>query len=156
MGAFSPHPIITKELEARIITEIIEPVIHGMRLEGHEYSGFLYAGLMIDDKGNPKTLEFNCRFGDPETQPIMLRLESDLAELIMHGINGTLDQATAMWSNKSSVGIVLAAHGYPDSPQKNDIIYGLENVTRLSTVKVFHSGTKLNGANNIVTNGGRV
>jgi phosphoribosylamine--glycine ligase len=153
MGAFSPSPIVDKKLHDRVIKEIIQPVIDGMKNAGHEYSGFLYAGLMVDSKGNPKTLEFNCRFGDPETQPIMLRLESDLVDLIEAGLEQKLDTIDAVWSNKFAIGVVLASSGYPDSPQKDDIISGLGNIA--SDIKVFHSGTSIK-ENKIYTAGGRV
>ena len=153
MGAFSPSPIVDQKLHDRVIKEIIQPVIDGMNKEGHEYTGFLYAGLMVDKDGNPKTLEFNCRFGDPETQTIMLRLESDLSDLIEAGINKKLDTINAIWSDKFAIGVVLASSGYPDSPQKDDIIVGLENIT--DDIKVFHSGTNIKD-NKLYTAGGRV
>ena len=153
MGAFSPSPIVDKKLHDRVINEIIQPVIDGMKDTGHEYTGFLYAGLMVDTDGNPKTLEFNCRFGDPETQPIMARLESDLVDLIEAGLEQKLDTINAVWSDKFAIGVVLASSGYPDSPQKDDIIVGLENLP--SDIKVFHSGTNIKD-NKLYTAGGRV
>lgn len=155
MGAYSPAPIITQGLENLVVKEIIQPVIDGMKLLGHEYTGFLYAGLMIDKFGNPKTLEFNCRFGDPETQPIMCRLESDLVNLIEHGLNSTLNTVNVKWSNKFAIGVVLASHGYPDSTRKSDIITGLELVSQLPDIKIFHSGTSIKDKQ-ILTNGGRI
>lgn len=155
MGAYSPAPIVTKELEERVIKEIIQPVIDGMKSLGHEYTGFLYAGLMIDKQGNAKTLEFNCRFGDPETQPIMARLESDLVDLIEAGLYGKLDQVTAKWVDKFAVGVVLASYGYPSLPRKNDKITGLNDLKSTNELKVFHSGTTLEDEN-LLTNGGRV
>lgn len=155
MGAYSPAPIVTKELETLVIKEIIQPVIAGMKSLGHEYTGFLYAGLMIDKDGNAKTLEFNCRFGDPETQPILSRLESDLVDLIEYGLDGKLDQITAKWSDKFAIGVVLASYGYPDAPRKNDTITGLNTIKNINDLKVFHSGTTLQD-NNLLTSGGRV
>jgi phosphoribosylamine--glycine ligase len=155
MGAYSPAPIITPELHQRVIREIIQPVIDGMADLGHEYTGFLYAGLMIDQQGNPKTLEFNCRFGDPETQPIMLRLKSDFASLIQLGLAQQLDQAQAKWEDQFAIGVVLASHGYPNTPRKNDRIYGLEKVAQLPDIKIFHAGTKLTNEG-LATDGGRV
>ena len=155
MGAYSPAPIVTKEIHERVITEIIQPVIDGMAASDHQYTGFLYAGLMIDAQGNPKTLEFNCRFGDPETQPIMMRLESDFAELIEAGINGKLNTVTTQWCDEYAVGVVLASKGYPDNPQKNDIISGYDTLSDSNTIKVFHAGTKLKD-NVLYTDGGRV
>ena len=155
MGAYSPAPIVTKEVHDRVISEIIQPVIDGMVSSGHQYTGFLYAGLMIDAQGNPKTLEFNCRFGDPETQPIMMRLESDFAGLIEAGLNSKLDTAVAKWRDKYAVGVVLASKGYPDNPQKNDIITGCDTLYNLHNVKAFHAGTKLKD-NALYTDGGRV
>lgn len=155
MGAYSPAPIINQELETRVVKEIIQPVIDGMKAMGHKYTGFLYAGLMIDKLGNPKTLEFNCRFGDPETQPIMCRLESDLADLIKHGLDKKLDKVDAKWSNKFAIGVILACHGYPNTPRKNDIITGLDDASSLPDIKIFHSGTMLKDTQ-LLTNGGRV
>lgn len=153
MGAYSPAPIITPDLHARIMHEIIMPTVHGMAAEGTPFTGFLYAGLMITPEGDPKVLEFNCRLGDPETQPIMMRLKSDLVGLIEHGINGTLDQVQADWDPRPALGVVLAAHGYPDKPRKGDTIIGLPDDTEDS--KVFHAGTADEGGM-IVTSGGRV
>ena len=118
MGAYSPAPIVTPQMHARIMREIILPTVAGMAKDGITYTGFLYAGVMIDEAGDPKTLEFNCRFGDPETQPIMMRPKSDLVDLVEHGINGTLDQVDTDWDRRVALGAVLAAHGYPDNPRK--------------------------------------
>ena len=153
MGAYSPAPVVTPELHARVMREIIQPAIAGMAKDGTPYTGFLYAGLMIDKAGNPKTLEFNCRLGDPETQPIMLRLKSDLLTLVEHALAGTLDRASADWDRRSALGVVLAAGGYPDEPRKGDEITGLPKATE--DCRIFHAGTKLDGKR-VVTNGGRV
>jgi phosphoribosylamine--glycine ligase len=153
MGAYSPAPVVTPELHARVLREIIQPVLAGMTEEGHRYTGFLYAGLMIDGSGNPRALEFNCRLGDPETQPILLRLKSDLFELIEHAVDGKLDQVRAEWDRRPALGVVLAASGYPDAPEKGRVVTGLPAAGE--DFRVFHSGTALkDGA--IVTNGGRV
>ncbi len=153
MGAYSPAPVVTPQLHARVMREIIQPAIAGMAKDGTPYSGFLYAGLMIDKAGNPKTLEFNCRLGDPETQPIMLRLKSDLLALLEHALEGTLDRATADWDRRPALGVVLAAAGYPDDPRKGDEIRGLP--TASDDCRLFHAGTKLE-SKKVVTNGGRV
>ena len=153
MGAYSPAPIVTPEMHARIMREIIWPTVHGMTRDGIQYTGFLYAGVMIDAEGDPKTLEFNCRFGDPETQPIMMRLKSDLVDLVEHGINGTLDKVDAEWDRRVALGVVMAAHNYPDNPRKGDAIRGLG--APADDAHVFHAGTaKIDGQ--IVTSGGRV
>ena len=122
MGAYSPAPVVTPEIHARVMREIILPTVSGMAKDGIPYTGFLYAGLMIDAQGQVKTLEFNCRMGDPETQPIMMRLKSDLVTLAEHAVNGTLDKAEAEWDRRVALGVVLAAAGYPDSPRKGDVI----------------------------------
>jgi phosphoribosylamine--glycine ligase len=153
MGAYSPAPVVTPQLHARVMREIIQPAIAGMAKDGTPYAGFLYAGLMIDKAGNPKTLEFNCRLGDPETQPIMLRLKSDLLALVEHAVEGTLDRAAADWDRRPALGVVLAAAGYPDEPRKGDEIGGLPKPTE--DCRVFHAGTRLEGKR-VVTNGGRV
>ena len=153
MGAYSPAPIVTPEMHARIMREIIWPTVHGMTRDGIQYTGFLYAGVMIDAEGDPKTLEFNCRFGDPETQPIMMRLKSDLVDLVEHGINGTLDKVDAEWDRRVALGVVMASHNYPDNPRKGDAIRGLG--APADDAHVFHAGTaKIDGQ--IVTSGGRV
>ncbi len=153
MGAYSPAPVVTPELHARVVREIIQPVLAGMTEEGHRYTGFLYAGLMIDGTGNPRVLEFNCRLGDPETQPILLRLKSDLFESIESAMEGRLDHVKAEWDRRAALGVVLAASGYPDAPEKGHVVTGLPAAGE--DFRVFHSGTALkDGA--IVTNGGRV
>jgi len=153
MGAYAPAPVVTPQLHARVMREIIQPAIAGMAKDGTPYTGFLYAGLMIDKAGNPKTLEFNCRLGDPETQPIMLRLKSDLLALIEHALAGTLDRASADWDRRPALGVVLAAAGYPDEPRKGDEITVLPKPTE--DCRVFHAGTSLDGQR-LVTGGGRV
>jgi phosphoribosylamine---glycine ligase len=153
MGAYSPAPIVTPKLHARVMREIILPAIQGMAQEGLPYTGFLYAGLMIDQAGNPRTLEFNCRLGDPETQPILLRLKSDLLELIERALGGTLGQVEADWDRRAALGVVLAAHGYPDEPRKGDAITGLPAATQ--DCRVFHAGTRLDDKT-LLTSGGRV
>ena len=153
MGAYSPAPIVTPKIHARVMREIILPAVQGMAQDGLPYTGFLYAGLMIDKAGNPRTLEFNCRLGDPETQPIILRLKSDLLELIERALGGSLDQAEAEWDRRAALGVVLAAHGYPDEPRKGDAITGLPAAT--DDCRVFHAGTRLEGKT-LLTNGGRV
>ncbi len=153
MGAYSPAPVVTPELHARVIREVIQPVLAGMAQEGHPYSGFLYAGLMIDGSGNPRVLEFNCRLGDPETQPILLRLKSDLFEMIERAVDGRLDRAAAEWDRRPALGVVLAAAGYPDAPKKGDVVNGLPEAGE--EFRVFHAGTALKDGS-IVTNGGRV
>ena len=153
MGAYSPAPVVTAEVHARAMREIILPTIRGMEKDGIPYSGFLYAGLMIDAAGHPKTLEFNCRMGDPETQPIMLRLKSDLFEVFWHATDGTLDQVELEWDRRVALGVVLAAHGYPLSPRKGDRIQGIP--AEAPDAVVFHAGTVLDGAE-LKTSGGRV
>jgi len=153
MGAYSPAPVVTPQLHARVMREIIQPAIAGMAKDGTPYTGFLYAGLMIDKAGNPRTLEFNCRLGDPETQPIMLRLKSDLLALIEHALEGRLDRAAADWDRRPALGVVLAAAGYPDDPRKGDEIDGLPKGT--DECRVFQAGTRLEGSK-LVTSGGRV
>ena len=153
MGAYSPAPIVTPTLHARIMREIIVPTVHGMSKDGMPYTGFLYAGVMIDDKGNPRTLEFNCRMGDPETQPIMARLKSDLVTVMEHAVNGTLDSIELSWDRRIALGVVMAAAGYPDSPRKGDTISGIPQESE--DCIVFHAGTALGGGN-LTTSGGRV
>ena len=153
MGAYSPAPVVTPEVHARVMREIIQPAIAGMAKEGTPFVGFLYAGLMIDEAGHPKTLEFNCRLGDPEAQPILLRLKSDLVALLEHALEGTLDKAAAEWDRRSALGIVLAAAGYPQEPRKGDPIEGLPEAT--GDCHVFHAGTRLDGKR-VLTSGGRV
>ncbi|NBS56132.1 MAG: phosphoribosylamine--glycine ligase [Betaproteobacteria bacterium] len=153
MGAYSPAPVVTPKVHARVMREIILPTMAGMAKDGLPYTGFLYAGLMIDKAGNAKTLEFNCRMGDPETQPIVLRLKSDLLELVEHAIAGTLDKAEAEWDRRCALGIVMAAGGYPEDPKKGDAIEGLPKPT--AETHVFHAGTRLEDKA-VTTNGGRV
>lgn len=154
MGAYSPAPVVTDEVHQRIMDQVIWPTVNGMAAEGNTYTGFLYAGLMIDEEGNPKVIEFNCRFGDPETQPIMLRMRSDLVELCLAGVEGTLDQKQSKWDPRASLGVVLAAEGYPGDYKLNDIITGLPE-TEVEGEKVFHAGTCLKECH-VVTQGGRV
>jgi len=153
MGAYSPAPVVTPTLHARVMREIIMPTINGMAADGIQYTGFLYAGLMIGPNGDAKTLEFNCRMGDPETQPIMMRLKSDFTELVEAAIDGRLDRVEAEWDRRTALGVVVAAHGYPDAPRKGDVI------TRLppdaADCVTFHAGTALDGGRLVVT-GGRV
>jgi phosphoribosylamine--glycine ligase len=153
MGAYSPAPVVTPEIHERIMNEVIYPTLRGMASEGAEYTGFLYAGLMIDTDGTPKVIEFNCRFGDPETQPIMVRLQSDLVELCQAALNKTLSTLEPRWDPRPSMGVVLAAKGYPGDYPKGDIIQGLDS--KHEDVKVFHAGTKQTDQG-IATNGGRV
>lgn len=154
MGAYSPAPVVTPQVHNRVMREIILPTVQGMKKDGHSYTGFLYAGLMIDKDGNPFTIEFNCRFGDPETQPIMARLKSDFTVLLDAGVNGKLDQVEADWDRRVALGVVLAAAGYPDAPRKGDVISGLPAETEDSMV--FHAGTSLDDSKQVVSNGGRV
>jgi phosphoribosylamine--glycine ligase len=153
MGAYSPAPVVTADVHARVMREIILPTVRGMDKDGIPYTGFLYAGLMIDAKGNPRTLEFNCRMGDPETQPIMMRLKSDLADVLSAAVDGKLDQVELQWDRRTALGVVMAAHGYPENPRKGDAITGLP--PDADDVMVFHAGTDLkDGAPH--TSGGRV
>src|SRR6267143_800955 len=152
-GLAAGKGVVMAKVHSRVMREIILPAVQGMAKEGVPYTGFLYAGLMIDKAGNPKTLEFNCRLGDPETQPIMLRLKSDLLELIERALGGTLDQAEAQWDRRCALGVVLAAAGYPDEPHKGDRIDGLP--APAPDCRVFHAGTRLEG-DAVVTHGGRV
>ncbi|HEX2494749.1 MAG TPA: phosphoribosylamine--glycine ligase, partial [Steroidobacter sp.] len=154
MGAYSPAPVVSDAIHRRIMREVMEPTARGLIADGTPYTGFLYAGLMIAPDGTPKVLEFNCRFGDPETQPIMMRLTADLIELCEAAIDGRLDQVHATWDPRASVGVVLAASGYPDASAKGDVIRGLDAAARLPG-KVFHAGTKLAG-DQVVTHGGRI
>ncbi|MEO5699846.1 MAG: phosphoribosylamine--glycine ligase [Casimicrobiaceae bacterium] len=156
MGAYSPAPVVTPEVHARIMREVILPTVAGMAAEGIRYTGFLYAGVMIDAAGVPRVLEFNCRMGDPETQPILARLKSDLFELIEHAVNGTLDATEAEWDRRPALGVVLAAGGYPDTPRQGDPIHGLgADLGDLADVKVFQAGTRLE-EDEVVVSGGRV
>jgi len=153
MGAYSPAPIVTPELHARVMREVIQPVVGGMAKEGIIFTGFLYAGLMISPDGGIKVLEFNCRMGDPETQPIMLRMKSNFSTLLEHAINGTLNQVEVEWDSRTALGVVMAAANYPDTPRKGDAIAGLPK--RLEDAHVFHAGTTLRDGQ-VLTNGGRV
>ncbi|WP_318440202.1 phosphoribosylamine--glycine ligase [Photobacterium leiognathi] len=154
MGAYSPAPVVTQEIHDRVMKEVIYPTVEGMAAEGAPYTGFLYAGLMIMSDGTPKVIEYNCRFGDPETQPIMLRMQSDLVELCLAAIDGKLDTVESKWDPRASIGVVLAAGGYPASYNKGDVISGLPQ-QEVAGEKVFHAGTT-NNQGDIVTNGGRV
>lgn len=155
MGAYSPAPVVTPEIDARIMEQVILPTVRGMAAEGNAYTGFLYAGLMIDATGNPRVIEYNCRFGDPETQPIMLRLNSDFAELCLAGAEGKLAGQRCDWDSRAAVGVVLAAGGYPGSYPKGDVIRGI-SAAEQTGCKVFHAGTSQNAQGEITTAGGRV
>lgn len=155
MGAYTPAPVVSRDIHNRIMNEVIYPTIKGMAADGLPYTGFLYAGVMISPDGTPKVLEFNCRFGDPETQPIMMRLKSDLADLCLAALDKKLDQIHAEWDTRAALGVVLAAGGYPEDYAKGDVISGLDQVNA-KDLKVFHAGTALNDNNQVVTNGGRV
>ena len=154
MGAYSPAPVVTQEIHDRVMAEVILPTVEGMASEGNPYLGFLYAGLMIMADGTPKVIEYNCRFGDPETQPIMMRLQSDLVEMCQLACNGELEGKTIDFDDRAAVGVVLAAGGYPGSYDKGDVISGLDNAAKLDG-KVFHAGTALKDGE-VVTAGGRV
>ncbi|MFS1420987.1 phosphoribosylamine--glycine ligase [Vibrio splendidus] len=154
MGAYSPAPVVTPEIHNRILEEVIYPTVRGMDAEGAPYTGFLYAGLMIAADGTPKVIEYNCRFGDPETQPIMMRMESDLVELCLMAIDEKLDEAESKWDPRASIGVVLAAGGYPADYAKGDVIS--LPTSEVEGQKVFHAGTTNNEAGDVVTNGGRV
>lgn len=153
MGAYSPAPVVTPEIHAKVMREIIRPTVEGMAKDGIPYTGFLYAGLMISPDGSVKTLEFNCRMGDPETQPIMLRLKSDFVALAEHAVNGTLDQAETEWDRRTALGVVMASHNYPDTPRLHDEITGLPKI--MADAQVFHAGTQLFDGK-VLTTGGRV
>jgi phosphoribosylamine--glycine ligase len=153
MGAYSPAPVVTPNVHAKVMHEIILPTIHGMARDGHVFTGFLYAGLMIDAHGQPRTVEFNCRLGDPETQPILMRLKSDLFDLLMHATDGTLDQVALQWDRRVALGVVMASAGYPLDPRKGDVITGLPAET--ADAMVFHAGTSMSNGTT-VTAGGRV
>ena len=153
MGAYSPAPVLTPALHAKAMREVIQPAVKGMLAEGEAYTGFLYAGLMLTADGQLKTLEFNCRLGDPETQPILMRLKTDLLTIVEHGVNGTLNQVEAQWDRRVALGVVLAADGYPDNPRKGDEITGLPRDEE--DAHVFHAGTRLDDGR-VLTNGGRV
>ncbi|MGD8829566.1 MAG: phosphoribosylamine--glycine ligase [Pseudomonadales bacterium] len=154
MGAYSPAPVVTPAVHERIMTEVIEPTVAGMAADGAPYVGFLYAGLMIMPDGSPKVIEFNCRFGDPEAQPVLMRLRSDLVTLCNQAIDGVLDGVTLDWDERAALGVVMAAGGYPDDYEKGDVITGLDGLDA-TDLKVFHAGTRLDGGR-VVTSGGRV
>jgi phosphoribosylamine---glycine ligase len=153
MGAYSPAPVVTPNVHAKVMHQIIQPTIAGMAKDGITFTGFLYAGLMIDAHGEPRTVEFNCRLGDPETQPIMMRLKSDLFDVLMHGASGTLDEVELEWDRRVALGVVMAAHGYPLHPRKGDVVHGLP--ADANDAMVFHAGT-VPSAGGPVTSGGRV
>ena len=153
MGAYSPAPVVTAAVHARIMREVIEPTIAGLAAEGMAYTGFLYAGIMVAPDGTPNVLEFNCRFGDPETQPILMRLQSDLTVLCEAALDGRLDQVQATWDARAALGVVMAAEGYPDAPRMGAAISGLEDAAKLPG-KVFHAGTRLSG-DQVLVSGGR-
>jgi phosphoribosylamine--glycine ligase len=153
MGAYSPAPVVTPDVHARALREVIMPTVHGMESEGITYTGYLYAGLMVSPDGSIKVLEFNCRMGDPETQPIMMRLKSDYAVIVEHAIAGTLDKVEAEWDRRTALGVVMAAANYPDTPRAGDAITGLPKAT--DDAHVFHAGTKMQDGK-VVTSGGRV
>ena len=155
MGAYSPAPVVTPEVHAKAMREVIMPTLRGMAAEGAPFTGFLYAGLMIDADGAPRVVEFNARLGDPETQPILMRLKSDLLDLLDHAVAGTLDEITADWDRRAALGVVLAASGYPENPRKGDVITGLNAKSVDANTKVFHAGTIARDGQ-IVSNGGRV
>jgi phosphoribosylamine--glycine ligase len=155
MGAYSPAPVVDEVIYQRIMDEIIYPTVKGMADEGNDYTGFLYAGLMIMADGTPKVIEYNCRFGDPETQPILLRLQSDLVTHCLAALEGTLNQQTTQWDPRPSIGVVLAAGGYPGSYRGGDVISGLSDTPADADQKVFHAGTAM-ADGNVVTSGGRV
>ena len=154
MGAYSPAPVVTPDVHARVMREVVEPTVAGMTADGVPFTGFLYAGLMIDASGAPKVIEFNVRFGDPETQPVMLRLQSDLVDLVEAAIDGALAGVEAQWDPRPSLGVVLAAKPYPETPITGDVISGLSDVP--ASAKVFHAGTALDADGNVVSAGGRV
>ncbi|NWF31717.1 phosphoribosylamine--glycine ligase [Stenotrophomonas sp. SAM-B] len=154
MGAYSPAPVVTDEVHARVMREVVNPTVQGMIADGIPFTGFLYAGLMIDASGAPKVIEFNVRFGDPETQPVMLRLQSDLVDLVEAAIDERLDTVEAQWDPRPSLGVVMAASPYPETPITGDVIHGLDAVA--ATAKVFHAGTTLDAQGQVLSAGGRV
>jgi phosphoribosylamine---glycine ligase len=154
MGAYSPAPVVTPDVHARAMREIILPTVAGMAQDGHPFTGFLYAGLMIDAQGRPRTVEFNARLGDPEAQVLLMRLKSDLLDLFLHATDGTLDRVELQWDRRFALGVVMAAAGYPQSPRKGDVITGIPGATANS--QVFHAGTTLDNRGHLVTSGGRV
>ena len=154
MGAYSPAPVVTAEVHARIMREIVNPTVQGMIADGVPFTGFLYAGLMIGQDGAPKVIEFNVRFGDPETQPLLMRLQTDLVDLIEAGIAGRLDETEIMWDPRPALGVVMASRPYPETPVTGEVIDGLDNVP--ANAKVFHAGTRLDADGNVLSAGGRV
>jgi phosphoribosylamine--glycine ligase len=154
MGAYSPAPVVTPDVHARVLREIIDPVLAAMKAEGTPYTGFLYAGLMIDEQGHPRVVEFNCRMGDPETQPILMRMKSDLSDLVEAALDGSLDRIEVEWDRRVALGVVMAAKGYPSRPRKGDAITGLP-AKAAADAHVFHAGTTIKDGN-VVTSGGRV
>jgi phosphoribosylamine---glycine ligase len=159
MGAYSPALVVTPNVHARVMHEIVLPTIQGMAREGMPFTGFLYAGLMIDAQGRPRTVEFNARLGDPEAQVLLMRLKSDLFELLMHATDGTLDQAELQWDRHVALGVVMAASGYPQSPRRGDVIHGLPTSAaqlQRPDAQIFHAGTTSNAAGQVLTSGGRV
>lgn len=156
MGAYSPAPVVTADVHARVMREIILPTVRGMEKDGVPFSGFLYAGLMIDAQGQPKTLEFNTRMGDPETQPIMMRLKTDLVEVLLAAVDGKLDQVELEWDRRPALGVVMAAAGYPEAPRKGDVIAGLPAEAEADDAMVFHAGSQLDADGKPRTSGGRV
>lgn len=155
MGAYSPAPVVTADVHDKVMSRVIRPVVDEMKRRGTPYKGFLYAGLMINDAGDPYVIEFNCRFGDPETQPVMMRLQSSLVDLILQGLDGKLPPS-AKWSDDVALGIVLASRGYPESSSSGDVIMGLPQVNSIENVKIFHAGTKQGDNGKTLTAGGRV
>ena len=155
MGAYSPAPVVTPNVHAKVMHEIIQPTLDGMARDGVPFTGFLYAGLMIDAQGQPRTVEFNCRLGDPEAEVILLRLKSDLFEVLMHATEGTLDKVELQWDRRTALGVVMAAHGYPAAPRQGDAISGLPHPGDATDVQVFHAGTVQQGGQ-VLTRGGRV
>jgi phosphoribosylamine--glycine ligase len=153
MGAYSPAPVVTPNVHQRVMHEIVRPTLDGMAADGVPFTGFLYVGLMIDAQGQPRTVEFNCRLGDPETQPIMMRLKSDLLDVLTHAAHGTLDQVELVWDRRVALGVVMAASGYPQQPRLGDAITGLP--AEAPDAMVFHAGTARRGGE-VVTSGGRV
>jgi phosphoribosylamine--glycine ligase len=154
MGAYSPAPVVTPQVHARVMREVVDPTVRGMIADGIPFTGFLYAGLMIDAAGAPKVIEFNVRFGDPETQPVMMRLQSDLLELVEAAIDRRLHETEARWDPRPSLGVVMAAQNYPESPRLGDVINSWD-VPDVADTKVFHAGTHIEG-DHVVTSGGRV
>jgi phosphoribosylamine--glycine ligase len=155
MGAYSPAPVVDEAMHERIMQQVMLPTVQGLTKDGIHYTGFLYAGLMIDSNGVPNVIEFNCRFGDPEAQPIMMRLKSDLVELCLAAVNGDLHHKKIQWDENAALGVVLAAHGYPESYAKGMVISGLEDCANTGDTKVFHAGTASDG-DQVITSGGRV